>query len=125
MRRSTTGHCRDRAEILPNGSAGAYGVAEEYRYDDADVVVVAMGTLGKEAEVAVDLLRNEGVKAGSLRVRWLRPFPDLDLAGRDIVVIDRDYSFGFGGVLAQITDGQVPGRTLQRDRRSWRPGGHL
>jgi pyruvate ferredoxin oxidoreductase alpha subunit len=77
-----------------------YGVAEEYRYEDADVVVIAMGTLGKEAEVAVDLLRNEGVKAGSLRVRWLRPFPELDLLGRDIVVIDRDYSFGFGGVLA-------------------------
>jgi pyruvate ferredoxin oxidoreductase alpha subunit len=78
----------------------SYGVAEEYRYEDADVVVVAMGTLGKEAEVAVDLLRNEGMRAGSLRLRWLRPFPDLDLAGRDIVVIDRDYSFGFGGVLA-------------------------
>ncbi len=77
-----------------------YGVAEEYRYEDADVAVIAMGTLGKEAEVAVDLLRNEGVKAGSLRVRWLRPFPELDLSGRDIVVIDRDYSFGFGGVLA-------------------------
>jgi len=78
----------------------SYGVAEEYRYEDADVVVIAMGTLGKEAEVAVDLLRNEGVKAGSLRVRWLRPFPELDLSGRDIVVIDRDYSFGFGGILA-------------------------
>ena len=77
-----------------------YGVAEEYRYEDADVAVIAMGTLGKEAEVAVDLLRNEGVKAGSLRVRWLRPFPELDLSGRDIVVIDRDYSFGFGGILA-------------------------
>jgi len=77
-----------------------YGVAEEYRYEDADVVVIAMGTLGKEAEVAVDLLRNEGMKAGALRIRWLRPFPDLDLAGRDVVVIDRDYSFGFGGVLA-------------------------
>jgi len=79
----------------------SYGVAEEYRYEDADVVVIAMGTLGKEAEVAVDILRDEGVRAGSLRVRWFRPFPDLDLAGRELVVIDRDYSFGFGGVLAQ------------------------
>jgi pyruvate ferredoxin oxidoreductase alpha subunit len=78
----------------------SYSVAEEYRFEDADVAVIAMGTLGKEAEVAVDLLRNEGVKAGSLRVRWLRPFPDLDLAGRDIVVIDRDYSFGSGGIIA-------------------------
>ena len=78
-----------------------YGVAEKYRYDDADIVVVAMGTLGKEAEVAVDILRKEGMKAGSLRIRWLRPFPILDLAGRDVIVIDREYSFGFGGVIAE------------------------
>jgi pyruvate ferredoxin oxidoreductase alpha subunit len=52
------------------------------RADDADVVVIAMGTLGKEAEVAVDLLRREGIRAGSLRIRWFRPFPDLDLSGR-------------------------------------------
>jgi pyruvate ferredoxin oxidoreductase alpha subunit len=79
----------------------SYGMTEEYRCEDADVVVIAMGTLGKEAEVAIDILRNEGIKAGSMRIRWLRPFPSLDLAGRDIVVIDRDYSFGFGGILAQ------------------------
>ncbi len=78
-----------------------YGFTEDYRCEDADVVVVSMGTLGKEAEVAVDQLRREGMKAGSMRLRWLRPFPDLDLSGRDVVVIDRDYSFGFGGVLAQ------------------------
>ncbi len=35
-----------------------------------------------------------------MRIRWFRPFPDLDLGNRDLVVIDRGYSFGFGGVLA-------------------------
>jgi pyruvate ferredoxin oxidoreductase alpha subunit len=78
-----------------------YGFTEDYRCEDADVVVVSMGTLGKEAEVAVDNLRKEGVKAGSMRLRWFRPFPKLDLGSRDVVVIDRDYSFGFGGVLAK------------------------
>ena len=77
-----------------------YGETEEYQLEDADVLLVAMGTFGKETEVAVDKLRKEGIKAGSLRVRWFRPFPRLDLAGRDIVVIDRGYSFGFGGVLS-------------------------
>ncbi len=77
-----------------------WGPTEDYRCEDADVVVVALGTLGKEAEVAVDKLREEGVKAGSMRLRWFRPFPILDLAGREVVVIDRDYSFGFGGVMA-------------------------
>jgi len=78
-----------------------YGFTENYQCDDAEVIVVAMGTLGKEMEVAVDLLRKEGVKAGSLRIRWLRPFPDLSiLKGKEVVIIDRDYSFGRGGVLA-------------------------
>ena len=75
-------------------------MVEEYRCEDAEVVIIAMGTLGKEMEVAVDILRKEGVKAGSMRVRWFRPFPQIDLAGREVVVIDRDYSFGFGGILA-------------------------
>lgn len=65
-----------------------------------------MGTLGKEAEVAVDLLREEGIRAGSIRLRWFRPFPELDLAEKEVVVIDRDYSFGFGGVLAHSVRSQ-------------------
>jgi pyruvate ferredoxin oxidoreductase alpha subunit len=83
-----------------------YGFTEDYRCDDADVVVVSMGTLGKEAEVAIDTLRKEGVRAGSMRLRWLRPFPNLDLKGKEIVVIDRDYSFGFGGILAKSIQAQ-------------------
>ena len=99
MRRAT-GVIAETEQEFARRFGRTYGVAEEYRYDDADVVVIAMGTLGKEAEVAVDTLRTEGVKAGSLRIRWFRPFPVLDLGGRDLVVIDRDYSFGFGGVIA-------------------------
>ena len=77
-----------------------YGFTEDYLCEDADVIIVAMGTLGKEAEVAVDILRRENIKAGSKRLRWLRPFPLLDLKGKQVVVIDRDYSFGRGGILA-------------------------
>ncbi len=77
-----------------------YGFTEEYWCDDADVIVVSLGTLGKEAEVAIDILRKEGIKAGSMRIRWFRPFPELDLSGKEVVVIDRNYSFGFGGVIA-------------------------
>jgi pyruvate ferredoxin oxidoreductase alpha subunit len=78
-----------------------YGFTEDYLCEDADVVVVSMGTLGKEAEVAIDMLRKEGIRAGSMRLRWLRPFPKPDLKGKEVVVIDRDYSFGFGGILAK------------------------
>jgi pyruvate ferredoxin oxidoreductase alpha subunit len=79
-----------------------YSWTDEYLCDDAEILIISMGTLGKEAEVAVDILREEGVKAGSMRLRWFRPFPDLHdrLVGRDLVVIDRDYSFGYGGIIA-------------------------
>ncbi|WAI00374.1 transketolase C-terminal domain-containing protein [Methanogenium organophilum] len=77
-----------------------YHLYEEYRCEDADVVIIAMGTLGKEMEVAVDILRDEGVAAGAIRMRWFRPFIVPDLDGKEVVVIDRDYSFGFGGVVA-------------------------
>jgi len=83
-----------------------YGFTEDYLCDDADIVVVSMGTLGKEAEVAIDMLRKEGIRAGSMRLRWLRPFPKLDLKGKEVVVIDRDYSFGFGGILAKSVQAQ-------------------
>ncbi|MDV0443186.1 transketolase C-terminal domain-containing protein [Methanorbis rubei] len=87
----------------------SYAPIEEYLCDDADVVIVAMGTLGKEAEVAADLLRKEGVKAGVMRIRWLRPFPvDMKIEGKDLVVIDRDYSFGFGGVVAGEIQARYP-----------------
>ena len=77
-----------------------YHLYDEYRMEDADVVIIAMGTLGKEMEVAVDILREEGVLAGAVRMRWFRPFITPDLDGKDVVVIDRDYSFGFGGIVA-------------------------
>ncbi|HXX55265.1 MAG TPA: transketolase C-terminal domain-containing protein [Methanoregula sp.] len=91
---------RDTEEDFARRFGRKYGFTEDYRCEGAEVVLVAMGTLGKEAEVAIDTLRSEGVKAGSVRVRWLRPFPALDFKGKDVVVIDRDYSFGFGGILA-------------------------
>lgn len=78
-----------------------YGPVDAYRCEDAEVIVMALGTLGKEAEVAVDRLRSEGIAAGSMRPRWIRPLPELDLGGREVVVIDRDYSFGYGGVIAR------------------------
>lgn len=75
-----------------------------YHADDADILVVSMGTLGVTAERAVDELRAQGKRVGSLRIRMFRPMPDVDLrkwfAGKQrIAVLDRDISLGFGGVL--------------------------
>jgi pyruvate/2-oxoacid:ferredoxin oxidoreductase alpha subunit len=75
-----------------------------YRMDDAEVVVVSMGTTGATARAAVDAARARGLRAGALRVRLFRPLPTVELArwlaGRPVVaVLDRDLSPGLGGIL--------------------------
>ena len=99
---------REVEEAFAGKFGRRYGPVEGYRTEDAEVVIVAMGTLGREAQVAVDRLRQEGIPAGAVRLRWFRPFARPDLAGREVVVIDRDYSFGFGGVLAHSLRATTP-----------------
>ncbi len=53
---------------------------QEYRVEDAEVVVVAFGTAARVAQTAVDRLRAQGVKAGLFRPITLWPFPDCALA---------------------------------------------
>jgi pyruvate ferredoxin oxidoreductase alpha subunit len=81
---------------------------EEYMTEDADVVLLGMGTLSTPVKVAIRKMRAEGKKVGFVRLRWFRPFAAEELAkclGRfsAVGVIDRDYSFGspyLGGVVA-------------------------
>ena len=80
------------------------GAVVPYRLEDAEVVVVSMGTTASTVRAAVDSARARGIRAGALRVRMFRPFPAdaltraLSRALR-IAVIDRDISPGMGGVL--------------------------
>ena len=81
---------------------------EEYETDDAEVVLLGMGTLSMPVKVAIRKMRKEGKKVGFVRLRWFRPFPTEALQatlGRfaAVGVIDRDYSYGspyFSGVVA-------------------------
>ena len=80
------------------------GLVETYRAKDAEQLIIAMGSLASESKVAVDTLREKGHPVGLLRVRFFRPFPIMELRalcdGRsDIMVIDRDYSYGMEGAL--------------------------
>ena len=81
---------------------------EEYMTEDADVVLMGMGTVSVSAKVAIRQLRKEGKKVGFIRMRWFRPFAAEELTKSlsrfsAVGVIDRDYSFGspyMSGVLA-------------------------
>lgn len=88
---------------------------EEYETQDADVVLVGMGTLSMPVRVAIRKMRKEGKKVGFVRVRWFRPFAAEELAKcltrfKAIGVVDRDFSFGapyMSGVLATETRAAV------------------
>jgi len=74
----------------------------ENRLDDADVVIVAMGSLAMEAIVAADVLREIGHKVGVLGLRVFRPFPKADVAkalkkSRLVVIFDKNISYGLEG----------------------------
>lgn len=82
-----------------------YGLVEGYRTEDAEVLLVTMGTIATTAETAVDELREAGIAAGVVRVRVFRPFPGEALAARvgrarKLLVLDRNLSLGSGGILA-------------------------
>lgn len=80
---------------------------EAYRLEDAEYVLVGMGTVGMVGKVAVDRMRSEGKDVGFLRVKWFRPFPSDEIRAalggcKGVGIVDRDYSFGsnaYGGVL--------------------------
>ncbi len=80
---------------------------EEYMADDADIILVGMGTLALPVKVAIRRLREQGTKVGFVRIKFFRPFATEELRqalghSKAVCVIDRDYSYGspsFGGVL--------------------------
>ncbi|HDN50155.1 MAG TPA: pyruvate ferredoxin oxidoreductase [Thermoplasmatales archaeon] len=79
-----------------------HGLIEEYRCDDADVVLITIGTVTGTAREVVDELRERGKKVGLVKLRFYRPFPREELqkiAERvgAIGVYDRAVSFGSGG----------------------------
>jgi len=81
------------------------GLIEKYKCDDADLILVTMGTMASDAKIAVDSLRKEGLKVGSARVRVFRPFPVEEMMklaekAQMLATIDRHISFGMEGFLA-------------------------
>lgn len=80
------------------------GMLEEYKCDDAELVLVATGSVAGTTRMVVDALREQGKKLGLIKLRCYRPFPKAYFAGlgnrfKGVGVIDRSISFGFDGTL--------------------------
>ena len=78
---------------------------EEYKTEDADYIMLIMGSAAGTAKEAVDELRAEGKKVGVLKLRVFRPFPSEEIAKAlanctAVAVMDRCESYnGNGGPL--------------------------
>ncbi|MEW6684575.1 MAG: transketolase C-terminal domain-containing protein [Candidatus Edwardsbacteria bacterium] len=79
-----------------------YGLFEEYKMEDAEMAIVALGSTAGTAKVACDAVREKGLKAGVFKVRIFRPFAAQEIAEslsrmKVIAVLDRSDSFSSQG----------------------------
>lgn len=82
-----------------------YDVCEEYRTDDAELIVVTAGTITSVTRIALDKLRKQGNKVGLIKIRMFRPVPierwrKVIGNAAKVVIIDRNLTAGLGGVFA-------------------------
>ena len=93
-------------------SGRSYGLFEEYRTEDADYIMLLIGSAAGTAKQAVDDLREQGKKVGVIKLRVFRPFPADELAHalkncKAVAIMDRTESYnGNGGPLgSEVTAG--------------------
>ncbi len=83
-------------------SGRKYGLFEEYRTEDADYIMLIMGSAAGTAKQAVDDLREQGKKVGVLKLRLFRPFPAKEIAEalkncKAVAIMDRCESYNGNG----------------------------
>lgn len=91
-------------------SGRKYGLFEEYKMDDAEFALVLIGSAAGTAKDAVDKLRENGVKAGLIKIRLFRPFPGDEIAKtlenvKAVALMDRTESYNdcCGPIGAEVT----------------------
>ena len=110
---ATQARALDEIPIIASGFAATFGrdsgsLLRPYRTDDADTVVVALGSVLGTVEEVVDGLREAGVRAGALGITCFRPWPRNEvrqaLSGASrVIVLEKAFAVGAGGIVAQNT----------------------
>jgi 2-oxoglutarate/2-oxoacid ferredoxin oxidoreductase subunit alpha len=85
---------------------------EEYCLDDAEIVVVAFGSTSRSARYAINIAREQGIKAGMFRIKTIWPFPDKQikaLAGRVKAFITPEMNLGMCTLeIQRCAEGKAP-----------------
>jgi pyruvate ferredoxin oxidoreductase alpha subunit len=84
----------------------AGGLTSTYRSEDADVVVIALGSVLGTIKDSVDSLREQGSRLGAVGIGVFRPFPAAAVreavgGARKVVVVEKALAPGVGGILAR------------------------
>ncbi len=93
------------ADYAQRFGRGGAPILDPYCCDDADFVVVAMGSIANQFHVVVDRLREEeGLKVGVLALQIYRPFPTAKIAealqnAKGVMVYEKGLSYGNQGAL--------------------------
>ncbi len=80
------------------------GLTESYFTEDADYILITLGSIAGLVKETVDKLREKGERVGLLRLRYLRPFPNEEIAesvknAKAVAVLEKDISFGNEGTV--------------------------
>ncbi len=114
MRRSES-VARDVDRAFAERFGRTHPLVESYRTENADVVLVASGTVAGTARAVVDGRRAAGERVGLVKIHLFRPFPfdavrDALAPARRVAVVDRNISFGHGGIMASEIRSALCGR---------------
>jgi pyruvate ferredoxin oxidoreductase alpha subunit len=80
------------------------GLIDTYKTEDADYILITLGSITGLVREMVDRLRNDGKKVGLVKLRYLRPFPNAELAeavknAKAVGTLEKDISFGYEGTV--------------------------
>jgi pyruvate ferredoxin oxidoreductase alpha subunit len=103
------------AEFKKEFGRDSGGLIKTYQTEDADTIVIALGSVLGTIKDTVDDLRAEGVKVGVLGITSYRPFPisairDATAHAKRIVVIEKCFAVGIGGIVSRDVRSAVRNR---------------
>jgi pyruvate ferredoxin oxidoreductase alpha subunit len=99
-------------EVIPELSAeftsifgrDSGGLIQSYRSEDADTVIVALGSVVGTIKDVVDEMRDQGASVGAVKIISFRPFPMLALRAalenaKRVIVVEKAFADGLGGIV--------------------------